>query len=164
MSLVQEILYTISNYPGGYKLIYNVLYDNKPPNKDRKKGCENTLRATLSRMKSGGLLKNKDGEWSITPEGKEFLSHKKSQIKRYFPQNHENKKEDKKMIVIFDIPEKERRYRDLFRVELVSLGFDQVQKSVWFGPSLPKSFVEYLDEIDILKYIRFFRATERDLI
>lgn len=68
------------------------------------------------------------------------------------------------MIVVFDIPEKKRRYRDWLRSELVSFDFDLIQKSVWFGPSLPPEFIEYLDKEGLLKYVRFFRAEEKDLI
>jgi DNA-binding transcriptional regulator PaaX len=165
MSLIQEILYTLSNYPGGYRILYNIIYDSQPPGKYKKKSFENTLRVTLSRMKKNGLLAHKKQEWAITPEGHEFLNSRKAGIKKFFPnRNSVNINQLKRLIIIFDIPEKKRKYRDWLRVGLVSFGFEQIQKSVWFGPFLPKEFIQYLDEIGILKYIRFFKAAEKDLI
>jgi len=164
MSLVQEILYTLSNYPGGYRIIYDILYDGKAP-KQSDKSFENNLRNTLSRMKKNGLLKNDHKKWAITLEGKEFLNGKNSDIRKFFPSTKNVKKDKpKSVIIIFDIPEKKRRYRDWLRLELIGFGFDQIQKSVWFGYPLPKEFVEYLDECGLSTYIRFFKATERELI
>lgn len=165
MSLIQEILYTVSNYPGGYRTIYNIIYDSQPPGEEAKKSKENILRATLSRMKKDGLLKNKDRKWSVTPEGDELLKGRNSDIKRFFPTAKGlAQKLQRNLIVIFDIPEKKKRYREWLRSELVGFGFTLIQKSVWLGPALPKEFVEYLSEIGLLKHIRFFRASEKDLI
>ena len=162
MSFVQEVLYAVSNYPGGYRLIYNLLYNEKKPGD--KKISEINLSNTLSRLRRRGLLENRARRWSITPEGKEFLASRNSDIRRFFPKERPLGKIQKNLIIIFDIPEKERRYRDWFRSELVGFGFEQIQKSVWFGPNLPKEFIEYLGTENLLSYIRFFRASEKDLI
>ena len=165
MSLIQEILYTVSNYPGGYRTIYNLIYDGKPPGEDFDKHRRNILSATLSRMKKNGLLKTKNREWFITSEGAEFLGGRNEDIRRFFPRRAvKSRNQDKRMIVIFDVPETEKRYREWLRSELVGLGFEMIQKSVWFGPPLPREFVEYLSEIKLLNCIRFFKATEKDLI
>lgn len=37
-------------------------------------------------------------------------------------------------MVIFDIPEKQRRFRDVFRNRLTELGFGQLQKSIFISP------------------------------
>ncbi len=165
MSLVQEILYIVSNYPGGYRVIYDLIYDGKPPGEDFDRRRKNILSATLSRMKKNGLLKSKDRDWFITPEGVELLGGINENIRRFFPRRvAKNRNRDKRIIVIFDIPETEKRYREWLRSELVSFGFEMIQKSVWFGPALPKEFIEYLSEIKLLNCIRFFKATEKDLI
>lgn len=147
--------------------MYDILYDSQPPGKktDRKK-LSNTVGKTLSRLRKNGLINYKDKEWSISQTGEEFLNTQKSKIKHFFPEQKVSKidKTRKQMIVIFDIPEKQRKYRDWLRIELVKFGFEQIQKSVWFGPTLPKTFLEYLEEIQTLKYLRFFKATEKDLI
>jgi len=163
MSLVQEILYTVSNYPGGYKILYNLIYKSRSPGESEK--LDRTVRTTLSRMKKQGLVSNDGGEWSITPEGQEFLGGRNSDIRKFFPaKTKKNKSVEKNLIIIFDIPEKKRRYRDWLRMELVMFGFEQIQKSVWFGPSISKEFLEYLEEEGLVKYLKFFKASQKDLI
>ena len=119
---------------------------------------------TLSRLKKKGLVENTQGKWSISKEGKEFLVLRKRGIKLFPPSKKVSPKAQKQLIVTFDIPEKKRKYRDWLRLELVGFGFEPVQKSVWFGPALPKEFIEYLDEIKLLEYIRFFKVSASDLI
>lgn len=165
MSIVQELLYIVSNYPGGYRILYDILYDSQSP--AQKKDIhrfENTLRTTLSRLKKKGLVKNTQGKWSISKKGKEFLVLRKRGIKLFPPSKRVFPKAQKQLIVTFDIPEKRRKYRDWLRLELISFGFEPVQKSVWFGPALPKEFIEYLGEVRLLGYIRFFKVSENDLI
>ena len=164
MSLVQEILYTISNYPGGYRILYDILYDGKSPAQSNA-SFKCNLRNTLSRMKRNGLLINNKKEWLITLEGRAILDQRNSFIKKFpHPEKKKGRHISKNLIIIFDIPETKRGYRDWLRVELVGFGFEQVQKSVWFGPPLPKEFIKYLNDINLLKYVKFFRATENDLI
>jgi DNA-binding transcriptional regulator PaaX len=159
MSILKDLLFTVSNYPGGYRVIYDLIY------KEKGSGLkEQSVRNTLSRMKKKGLISNHSGVWSITEEGKELLKKKKSSILKFSTHSNGNKKRIKTTIIIFDIPENKRLYRDWLRSELIGFGFELVQKSVWFGPSLPKEFVLYLDEIKILTCIRFFKVTEKDLI
>ena len=164
MSLVKEILrITAKRYPLGYGQLYEYLYDETTYDKKLNK---NSLHATLSRMKKEGLLRNKNREWSITPEGRKLAEKKDWDIKKFFKPDNiiNNKEKPKRLIIIFDIPEKKKRYREWLRMELVGFGFTLIQKSVWLGPALPKEFIEYLSEIELLKHIRFFRAAEKDLI
>jgi len=80
---------------------------------------------------------------SLTKEGREKLI-------RILPFWHEPKKWDGKWyLVIFDIPEKIRLKRDIFREDLRKLGFGQLQASVWISP------YNYLN--NILEIIRFYR-------
>jgi DNA-binding transcriptional regulator PaaX len=90
----------------------------------------------------------------------------KDEIRKFYNPKRviDNREKPKRLIVIFDIPEKKKKYREWLRLELVGFGFTLIQKSVWLGPSLPKEFVEYLEEVSILKYIRFFNASEADII
>ena len=41
------------------------------------------------------------------------------------------RKDNKWIMIIFDIPEKQRRARELFRNALINLGYQKLQKSVW---------------------------------
>jgi DNA-binding transcriptional regulator PaaX len=86
-------------------------------------------------------------------------------LKFYILNFYLQKNKDKNLIIIFDIPEKERQKRDWLRGELVALGFVSLQKSVWFGPApIPKKFIEYLAKMNIISYLKFFKATETDLV
>ncbi len=160
MNIVKETLKTISNYPGGYRIIYNLIYneDTRSDSKDQ------VLRNTLSKMKKRGLLSNTKGVWTITPEGKLFIKNEDAKLPKFSDQRTKKAKLPKTMMVIFDIPEKRRRYRNWLRNELVGFGFELIQKSVWFGPYLPKEFITYLNEHKLLEYVRFFKVTEKDLI
>ena len=69
------------------------------------------------------------------------------------------------MIVIFDIPEIRKKQRNWLRGDLMALGFIMLQKSVWLGPSpLPKEFISYLNETNILQYLKFFKVAEEDVV
>jgi DNA-binding transcriptional regulator PaaX len=160
MNIVKDVLSTVSNYPGGYRLIYDLIYKKK-----NTKIKEQSVRNILSRMKKKGLLSNKNGTWKITQEGKDLLKEKQLSIfMKFSSRKNSNKKLPKTTIIVFDIPEKKRLYRDWLRSELVNFGFELVQKSVWFGPTLPREFIKYLGERNILEYVRFFKVTEKDLI
>src|SRR3989344_2780925 len=104
MSLVKEILrITAKRYPLGYSQLYEYLYDETIYGKKLNK---NSLHATLSRMKKEGLLRNKNREWSITPEGKEFAEKKDKDIKKFFRSENviNNREKSKRLVIIFDIP------------------------------------------------------------
>ena len=69
----------------------------------------------------------------LTPRGREkalkvriFAKDDKSARKR---------KDGKWIMVIFDVPESKRRYRDELRKILYALGFQKFQKSVWVCPN-----------------------------
>lgn len=156
------MLKIVSNYPGGYRMIYGLIYE-----RNKLLGLsyeEQSVRNILTRLKKQGLLLNKNRKWKITNEGKILLREKKSAIMHFSPRKNYNKNIPKTTIIIFDIPEKKRLYRDWLRNELVGFGFELVQKSVWLGPALPKEFISYLGKEKLLQYIRFFKAAESDLI
>ena len=60
-------------------------------------------------------------------------------------------------LVIFDIPEYERKKRTAIRVELFAHNFRQLQKSVWIGMvPLSKDFIALLDELDLHGKVHIF--------
>jgi len=66
------------------------------------------------------------------------------------------KKWDKKWrIIVFDISELKKLYRDAFRGKLKELGFYPLQKSVWICP------FDCRDEIELLR--EFFGLKEKEL-
>ncbi len=64
-------------------------------------------------------------------------------------------------IVVFDIPERERKKRNWLRAQLAYLGLSMVQKSVWVGKvKIPKQFLEDLEEARIISYVEIFEITK----
>ena len=167
MSLVENLLIILTYYSGGYKLMRKKLLGYEIPsylNINPKEIKEQNLRTTLSQLKRRGLIENKKGIWAITQKGKEYLKNKLASKMPHF-RHLKSEKPKKEMVVVFDIPEKRRRQRDWLRRELTALGFVSLQKSVWLGPaSLPKEFIKYLSEFNLLQYLKFFKATEKDIV
>lgn len=160
-STVMEIFFTL-NYQASYRALRRAIneyysggggYEGTAPR-------ETVLRTTLSRLKRCGLLANSSGTWRATARGKEF-------IKKILDWKQREKlaEQPKNLIVAFDIPEKYSRQRYWLRLELKSLGFVMLQKSVWFGPGpLPKDFIRWLDGSRILQYMKFFRAKPEEIV
>ncbi|MFH1162324.1 MAG: hypothetical protein V1696_03590 [Candidatus Jorgensenbacteria bacterium] len=167
MSAADDIFTILfGGYSASYKRLRQALYAPTSPREQRSHASPKTLYTTLSRLKKNGLVAREGGLWKITEKGKRYFEKKKEaffprhapykEIKRHAPQS---------MIVAFDIPEKHRRKRDWLRVELAILGFKPIQKSVWFGSApLPKRFIESLDELDILQFVKFFKAEEKEIV
>ena len=166
MSLPTNILDILMYYNGGYRVVHERM-------KERCVVSDDALRVTLSRMKKAGLVINKSGTWSITEKGRVCLSAirrkpRPAQEPKLKLPSHTAKRvlaKPKTMIVIFDIPEIHRRQRAWLRVELLNLGFTMLQKSAWFGPApLPKEFIQSLHYMKMLHHIKFFKATEANIV
>jgi len=79
--------------------------------------------------------------------------------------NYETGKGKELNIVIFDIPETQRRKRNWLRESLVQLGFSKLQQSVWMGKNkLPKEFLQDLETFQILKYVEIFSINKTGTI
>ena len=60
-------------------------------------------------------------------------------------------------LVIFDIPEKERKKRLWLRLELLACDYGLLQKSVWVGYCpLPKDFLDSLEYLNLRPYVQIF--------
>ena len=74
------------------------------------------------------------------------------------------RKDKKWIMVIFDIPEVKRKYRDDFRDFLISLGFQNLQKSVWVCPyDVLKELEEIIRIYSLDKFIRIFIIQEIEI-
>ena len=118
---------------------------------------KNSHKDTFSNLKRKGLIeikkKNNRFSMSLTEEGE--IEADKYQINEMHIKKQ--RKWDKKWrIIIFDIPEKRRIKRDLFRSKLKEMGFVQFQKSVWAYPFPCEK------EINLLR--DFFGLEKRNLI
>ncbi len=161
-------LVSVTNGRAGAKIIISLAKDYIRKNKQVKAPNiinEKAFRSALNSLGKSGLAERSGwGIWNITKKGRRFINRYLSKIDRYTTYKNqilENKNKDIKTVIIFDIPEKERYKRDVLRMELVALGFKQTQKSVWTGcTSLPKLFLEYLRDQNLLSYVRIFSVKE----
>ena len=103
----------------------------------------------LSKLKKQGLVskqgKHKRSSWSATLAGKNRLGYLKSFSEIGLP-----KPDGIPRLVMFDIPESERKKRNWLRMNLMAANYSQLQKSVWLGYNpLPESFIKFLDELKL---------------
>ncbi|MBZ9571765.1 hypothetical protein KJA15_00265 [Patescibacteria group bacterium] len=74
------------------------------------------------------------------------------------------RKDGKWIMVIFDIPEKKRNFRDLFRENLQLLGFKYLQKSIWVCPyDVLEEVQGLIVKYDLEKYVKTFLIEELEL-
>jgi len=87
------------------------------------------IQQRLTVLKRRGCVKETKNGWELTPKGRIEI------IKIILWKKLENKKWDGKWrVIIFDIPEMNRRDRDFLRRELKWISFLELQKSVWIFP------------------------------
>ncbi len=119
---------------------------------------------SLWRLQKQGLVRRsvrkKASSWIMTPAGKKYLRDQEEMADR-----RAWKKDGIVRLVIFDIPERERRKRDMIRAELVGCDFQPLQKSVWMGDHpLPEDFVRLINEINLSAYVHIFSVREQGTI
>ena len=115
-----------------------------------------TVCALLSRLKRQGLVARRGAKgsslWTLTNEGKQWFEMSSAQAAMKVPLC-----DGISRLVIFDIPERERRKRDVIRATLVGCNFQQLQRSVWIGHNpLPEDFIELLDALELKDYVHIF--------
>jgi DNA-binding transcriptional regulator PaaX len=181
MSAADDILSILFSYSDGYARLRRSARGNTRPSRmyyysmpstpsqprahsSKKVLKDSTLRSTLSRLKKQGLAVRENDTWVITSQGRTYYEQLLEKQERAQLRARHRKKE-KNMIVAFDVPEHQRATRDWLRDELIDLGFELVQKSVWFGPGpLPEAFIRMLDKKGALSCIKFFRAREKEIV
>lgn len=119
------------------------------PRKSRK-----TISVLLWRLQKEGLVECSGNRgnfvWRPTVAGKK--RHEEKNARRL-----SQKPDGITRLVIFDIPEYERKKRTAVRVELFAHGFRQLQKSVWIGTApLSKDFIHLLDELELYNKVHIF--------
>ena len=64
-------------------------------------------------------------------------------------------------MVIFDIPETQKRIRQKLRYFLYEIGFIPIQRSVWVSPyDVSKDLVDLFGSVKMLRWIRIYNAEE----
>jgi len=121
---------------------------------------ENTVKINLQRLIKDGLVaqEKKSKKFSLTTKGKELIDYIEN---RY--QILEKPWDGKFRIVIFDIPEILKSWRDNIRQELLLLQFQQLQKSVYIGKyPIPEGLCKEIAEWNLGEYIYIFTVDKID--
>ncbi|MBI3420947.1 MAG: hypothetical protein HY006_02690 [Candidatus Sungbacteria bacterium] len=118
-----------------------------------------TASSILSRLKRQGLVERdgttRNSVWRITQRGRKWHQ-------ALYQEKAEPEKDGITRLVIFDIPEFERRKRTAVRAHLIGCNFRQLQKSVWIGESsLPADFIALLDELSLRGKVHIFSVREK---
>lgn len=120
----------------------------------------------LSKLKKENLIaRNQKGKIALTKKGEDYLQSKNKELTRGRKYILENIPQEEIILVIFDIPEKEREKRDWLRFQLEQFDFKVLQKSVWWGMfGLPKEFIKDLKKYEILPYVHIFSVRKQGTI
>jgi hypothetical protein len=156
--------------PDTFKVTKRLLGYITPPKKltlyELKRLEQKRFYTLLSKLRQEGLVKKrgvgKSAVWQSTAHGLQKLLRQPTQSKRHadLPQKiYPKKKIRDNILIIFDIPENLKHYRDWIRYQLRLLGFVMLQKSVWIGTyQIPVDFIYDLRECNVLRYIHIFRV------
>src|SRR3989344_5162624 len=96
---------------------------------------------TLTRLQKQGLVKKIGGRqhaiWKLTDKGGE--KHSEYKLEFFKPDGIPR-------LIMYDIPETNKKKRNWLRMELVALGYTPLQKSVWLGYCpVPRNFIKSLN-------------------
>lgn len=136
-------------------------FDKEKWNQIKKRG---QLQSAIKRMEKQKLVSwsEKDGELELTLTEK----GKKKILKYNFDElkiKKTNRWDKKWRVVIFDIPEKERAARDIFRRKLKEMGFYQLQKSVFVSKYECEDEISFLsNSLEIARYVTYIEALRID--
>jgi CRISPR-associated endonuclease Cas2 len=109
------------------------------------------ISSTLGRLTSRGYIKlnnRKNKSYLITKDGSDKINFVLNNLKVYQNRNEIDKKWH---IIIFDIPEKKRKYRDALRNQISNSGYYKIQDSVWTSYHINKEFIDSITNLYALK-------------
>lgn len=152
MSIVSEILEELWNTNLNYKGIRVNIFGIPRFGKYK----HESVRNTLWRLERDGFIEKEISGIILSKYGKEYVKRKFESLKQF--NKTEGISEDKKLLVMFDVPTERKGEREWFRWHLKKFGYIMIQQSVWVGPApLPEEFTTYLKEIKLNKCIKTFK-------
>lgn len=124
--------------------------------KERKR----TFSQFIGYLQQKGYIKVKSLEGTkgvmLTPKGME-----KALKTRRKMQERKKREDGKWIMIIFDVPEKRRRDRDLLRDALEDMGYQQLQQSVWICPyDMYEETEKAIREYQIIPFVKLFLIEE----
>ncbi len=150
-SLTAEAFLNPSYYADLPKPLYSSAKDSPVAAPKKKHFKEMTIRHSLWRLQKQGFVEKKGITYSLTEKGKALASYI---LKR---RNSIGKKWDGKYrVVVFDVPEKEKNFRNWFRQELYLLNYKKLQKSVFVSKHpLTKDIVREIKRRKMGNYVNY---------
>lgn len=120
---------------------------------------KSALALTIKRLRENGLIDFVDDEKltiRLTDKGKDKALWTRMKLV-------DEKWDGKWRIVIWDVPEKRRVARDLLRYKLKSLGFKQLQKSVWVTKkNCTQALRDFIKKIGIKDWVTVIESDNVD--
>ncbi|EKD64903.1 MAG: hypothetical protein ACD_50C00254G0001 [uncultured bacterium] len=117
---------------------------------------QSSLAQAIRRLRRNGLIEQEMDEQGktilkLSELGKDFLGRKEAWDGRY-------------RIIIWDIPEKKRRIRDLFRRRLRDWGFKSWQRSVWVSKqNVTDKLRKLIKDLDIESWVAVIESDDSSL-
>ena len=151
----------------GWKSKSRLAMERKIKVYEEKRLLEQRFYRMLAHLHRQGLIEKKEhGKfgivWRNTAKGKEKL-RKLIGLRPLRPIGDLEK--DYFKVVVFDIPEKEKRKRNWLRQTLHNLEFSMLQKSVWVGDNkLPEELFTHLRSMKILPCVHIFAVEKKGTI
>jgi phenylacetic acid degradation operon negative regulatory protein len=111
---------------------------------------QQTIRNTLSKLKKEKLIESPARSvYTNTPTGNASVSSLYSKPNFYI-----KVWDEKWYMVMMEIPETERKKRDLFRRKLINLGFGALYKSIYIYPwDITSEVIDLIDSLEIEEYV-----------
>ena len=127
---------------------------------------QNRFKHFMYHLRKEGLVENigKDNGMfvKLTSSGKKLLHKLRRRKEQSLPESkYPIQEKDELKIIIFDIPEAEKRKRAWLRSVLRNLEFTMIQKSVWSGKTkLPQEFISQMHKLNLLSYVEIFTISK----
>ena len=140
--------------------------ENEHANKENAGRIKQKYYNLVYKLKKDGLLKenlkNNKNILSLTEKGRDKLKMLLNRREQALPETKYKKDGAANLvIVIFDVPEKERRKRAWLRDALNNIGLELIQKSVWIGRAkIPPQFLKDLADLKLINFVEIFEITK----
>lgn len=146
-----EIFLNPSIYGDPSPYIFENFENKKTAKRKKAKLKESTIKQGIWRLKKQGFVEKKGNKYFLTKAGKlviEYVMKKRKAVNVKWDGKHR--------VVIFDIPEKERKARNWLRQELYLLNYQKLQESVFIGKyPLPADLIKDLKRNKIGNYVNY---------
>ncbi len=160
-SVLEEIMdvFNETDFIHPYKVIYGYI------SREISRG---SMRVAMYRLRKSGYVEGVKREdeicFRLTEKGRIELQRRKQKKKEYILIHSEHKKEQWDglwRVVIFDIPEENKRLRNVLRQTLKVLEFKSLQKSVWISKrNYTNELRKWVEDLKLARFILIFETKD----